>query len=421
VNARSERLTDTKVKRLPFAASGEAYTVRDTDLGGFHLRVTDDAKTFKYTTDVLEGSTRRTLGFTLGIAAELPADEARRKAENLARQRKDGTLVSTRIKTQSTNVSALTLRQGWEKYKDVLIREGKSPKTVEFYEAVLKTHLAPWADTPLKDITRAMVTALHEEISSRGHRARANQVVTTGGGIYTFALKGLETPGLAILSPWRSYRLFHKIHPRQTGLSLGMLASWWEKIDKLNPVIREANLWAILSACRKEDVISLRWDQINIKKRYVEIPLPTKSARPFRLPLSRGMLRCLFRARKASQMLNESTATTWVFASNRSATGHIADVKNIQQWKTADGVKHVKAYTEQSAHALRHSWRGAAEEARIPLTHSKILMNHAVPSDVHSEYLTLDSMFDDLRRSQEAVSSLIIQSFSPGGASRGLM
>jgi len=43
-------------------------------------------------------------------------------------------------------------------------------------------------------------------------------------------------------------------------------------------------------------------------------------------------------------------------------------------------------------------------------------MNHRIPSDVHSEYLSLDEMFDQLRQSQDRVSALIMKalSASPG-------
>ncbi len=419
VAAKTERLTNTSVKRLSYARERAAYLVRDTDLGGFHVRVTTNAKTFKYTADVVEAGKRRTLGFTIGTFDEMTSDVARLAAEDLARQRTLGTLASSRpVAGPAPDAHALTLGDGWKHYRDVLSHERKSPRTIEFYQKIMDNHLRHWAHMPLKEITRAMVVALHQEITARGHKARANQVVVTGGAIYTFALKGLETPGLPVLSPWRSYRLFHKLKARQTGIASGFaLEAWWEKVDKLNPVLREANIFGILTALRLTNLISLRWDQISARERFINID-STKRGDGFRLPLSRAALRCLWRARKASRLLHETNARTWVFASDRSASGHISNIKNVQSWKTADGVKRLKVRTEKSAHALRHSWRGFSDQARIPATHSKILMNHAIPSDVHSEYLTIDNMCDDLRASAEIVSALIVKNLSPSAERR---
>ncbi len=221
----------------------------------------------------------------------------------------------------------------------------------------------------------------------------------------------------------RGRKLFNKIKPRQTGLAAASLPDWWCKVDRLNAVLREANLFGILTGLRKENLIALRWDQINIKNRYISIdPESMKSGEPFKLPMSRAMVRCLWRARKGSRMLHEVNSRTWVFASDRSRSGHISNTKNVQSWIRADGTKLKKVRVEQSAHALRHSWRDFANEARVWPIHSKVLMHHAVGSDVHSEYLTLGNMFDDLRTSQEAVSSFIVKNIAPAEeARRGLM
>ena len=68
MTAKVERLTNTSVKRLAYARDRGAYIVRDSDLGGFHVRVTSRAKIYKFTTDTVEAGKRRTLGFTLGNA-----------------------------------------------------------------------------------------------------------------------------------------------------------------------------------------------------------------------------------------------------------------------------------------------------------------------------------------------------------------
>src|SRR5258705_1522484 len=138
VTAKVERLTNTSVKRLAYARDGAAYIVRDSDLGGFHVRVTSHAKIYKFTTDTIEAGKRRTLGFSLGNAVDVQADAARLAAEDLTRQRKLGVLISSRrITSPASDKLALTLGAGWQRYRETLIRERKSPKTINFYQAVM--------------------------------------------------------------------------------------------------------------------------------------------------------------------------------------------------------------------------------------------------------------------------------------------
>ena len=419
---RTEKLTNTTVARLAYAHQQQFYIVRDTEVGGFHIRVTATSKVYKYNCDVTEAGKRVTRGFTIGTSAAMTADAARLEAEKLVIQRKQGVLPKLTISALSPAKTGLTLGEAWVQFKDASIKEGKKPRTIAFYELVMRTHLKPWLDTPLKNITRSMVKELHGKISEK-HRARANQVIVTGGAVYTFARADLEEADLPLLSPWRGRKLFNKIKPRQTGLAAASLPDWWCKVDRLNAVLREANLLGILTGLRKENLIALRWDQVNIKYRYISIdPESMKSGEPFKLPMSRAMVRCLWRARKGSRMLHELNSRTWVFASDRSRSGHISNTKNVQSWTRADGTKLKKVRVEQSAHALRHSWRDFANEARVWPIHSKVLMHHAVGSDVHSEYLTLGNMFDDLRTSQETVSSFIVKNIAPAEeARRGLM
>jgi integrase len=298
ISTKTEKLTNTMVARLAHAHKQQFYIVRDTEVGGFYIRVTATSKVYKYVCDVTEAGKRVTRGFTIGTSAKMTADAARLEVEKLAIQRKEGTLPKLSKATLSPPNIGITLGEAWVQFKDASIKEGKKPSTIAFYELVLRTHLKLWLDMPLKNITRSMVKELHGKIS-RKHPARANQVIVTGGAVYTFARADLEEVDLPMLSPWRGRKLFNKIKPRQTGLATVSLPGWWCKVDRLNSVLREANWLGILTGLRKENLIALRWDQINIKNRYISIdPESMKSGEPFKLPMSRAIIRCLWRARK---------------------------------------------------------------------------------------------------------------------------
>lgn len=455
----SIRLTETAVKRLGFAKPGRPYVVRDDSIGGLHLRVSHKEKVFKLKLTVRQDGGRVTRGFTLGKFPKMSAERARREAEDKVRLRDrgelpkesetapkltlassvsdplalipgtakpkayfeasidddreayDAALAGARAR-KDDDPSNLRLIDAWILFKDILHTQGKSKLTVGFYQDIVKRHLKEWQPkakrkvghfTPLRSITADDVRSLHAKITDTGKKATANQAVITGGAIYTFALKGLRIPGLDPLTPWSGYRLMNKIKARQTGLNSKALAAWYESISKLSPLLRAANEFTLFTGLRLKNFRSLRWSQVSFNEMCIYVD-DTKSGVDFKLPLSPPMIEILRRARDASTMIDETNAETFVFASDRSKSGHIMDLKN----------PNAKNHAKHSAHALRKTWRGIADEVGIPTTHSKILMNHAVPSEVHAEYLTLDSMFDQLRESQNKVSDRILHALASG-------
>jgi integrase len=456
--AKTTRLTETYVKRLGLAKPGQTYVVRDDDLGGFHLRVSPKAKVFKLHLNVRDGGKHTTRGFSLGrYPKDIDCDGARREARRIITLRDNGklefklspyspkekatgdaasnplsaiphSLTGRRIVerthyeadrdndneaykaalsgARARNISApesLTLVDAWILYKDFSLCRGRENSTIAAYSDLFKRYLTTWLAKPLRSITAADVRNLRDDITDGGKAATANNVVTAGRAVYNYALRGLRTPGLDPLSPWIGPGLMNKIRARQTGVNSGALSDWHTEIIRLSPILRAANEFALLSNLRLKNFRSLRWDQVSVEQRCAHIR-STKSGVDFKMPLSQPMIDCLHRAREASRLIHESRADIFVFASDKSASGHIMDLKN----------PNAKIHAPMSSHALRHTWRVLADEARIPATHSKILMNHAVPSDVHSEYLTIDSMFDQLRASQDAVSALIMRSLSSG-------
>ena len=451
MRVQTARLTETFVNRLGLAKRGDTFVVRDKDIGGFHLRVSHKAKTFKLKLTVRSGGERVTRGFTLGDYPAVDADSARREAKRKIRLRDEGELpleISKPLPVEAIGDAAndpfadipntkrksyeaeadkdtdayvaalagararnaaepenLRLIDAWILFKEALRAQGRTKSTIGFYSDHMKRHLNQWHSSPLRLISVTDVRGIHAKITDSGRKATANQVVITGGAIYTFALKGLRTPGLDPLTPWSGYRLMNEIKARQTGMASKSLAHWHSQIVKLSPVLRAANEFCIFSGLRLRNLVSLRCSQVSFEEKCLFID-STKSGVDFKLPLSPPMIEILKRARDASRAIDEVRAETWVFASDRGESGHIADIKN----------PNAKIHAPLSSHALRHTIRGIFDEARIPATHSKILLNHTIPSDVHSEYLTLDSMFDQLRESQNLAGALIVKalSASPG-------
>jgi hypothetical protein len=427
--ARTQKLTQTNVKRLGLAPADAPFIVKDEELPGFHLRVSHRAKVYKLKIDVRANGQRATKGFTLGDAESVTADEARRRAEDIIRKRDDGELSVGRATPPVADPAAITLGQVWQAYRLALLNEQKSERTLQFYDDVFRLFLGPrvpggtavsWADSPMRNITRTDVIAFHREVTDRGNPYRANQICRMGNAVWNFGLKGLRVLDLPALSPFQSYRLANKEKARVHGIGLAKLPVWFDKVEKLSPVFRELNLFYLLTSLRRETVETLRWTQVNLNGRYIEIPKPKGGEdRAFRMPLSRAMIRCLWRARRAGRMLHEVNSKTWVFPSATSRSGHIEESKSVSRWKRKDGSVVIHKRVDKSPHALRSSWKTIASGLGINADHRHVIMNHKLPKTVHDNYTNVGEMFDDLVATQEKMSRAIIGAIAEGR--KGLM
>ena len=123
----------------------------------------------------------------------------------------------------------LTFKTAWELYREGLIKEGKSPRTIADYANKFDRHFAAWHDAPLTSITREQVTKRHAEITAFAKASREGSKLASGKyaangsmrfarAVWNFAKDELETPGLPERNPFRSGKLFHKERARDTGM-----------------------------------------------------------------------------------------------------------------------------------------------------------------------------------------------------------
>jgi len=172
------------------------------------------------------------------------------------------------------------------------------------------------------------------------------------------------------------------------------LAPWHELLRRLPcPVRQEYHLFMLLSACRREALASARWEHLDVRRRALRVPKPKGgTARAFDLPLSREMLRCLARARRAGRRL--CPGSPWIFPSVTSRSGHIEECKEKNGLKTG--------------HALRHTWRTLAQEAGVTELDAKLIMNHTIPG-ANAGYLSRSALWPHLLAAQEKVSQFIME------------
>jgi integrase len=411
-------LSDATVTRLPYAASEAGYIARDRKIAGFLVRVGLTTKTYRLQMDIRENGRRVTRSFSLGKHPHISADDARTGALDIIRRRARDEPLSGAV-----DRGAMTFSDAWRSYEALLKKKKRSAGTIADYWDKHDRHLKQFHATPLRSITRADVVALHGAITGSAGPYAANGTMRVGHAIFNHAAKDLELPGLPTLNPFRGRNLLNEETPRQTGMGTRELPRWWAQLRALsNPIMQELHLMTLLTGLRRNEVASMRWENVDVRKGCVTIPSPKGGqARGFIAPLTRPMLRSLWRARKAGRIMCEQQAKLWCFPSDRSGSGHVEEPKGRSQWRRQDETTRKIMRIEKTGHALRHTFRTLASVAGMSRTFSRILMNHKIGGDVHDEYMTVPAMFDQLRTAQESLSAFIIEHAVPDReARRGL-
>jgi len=140
------------------------------------------------------------------------------------------------------------------------------------------------------------------------------------------------------------------------------MPAWRDAVQEIpNEVQREALLFCLLSALRRNSLVELQWKDLDLNRRCIRIGKPKGGQeRAFDLILSRAMLRCLWRARRASRKQHGAHADTWVFAS---AVGHVRGDSLTRHGVLAN-------------HALRRAYATAATNAGVDEDTVGKLLNH---------------------------------------------
>lgn len=421
-------LSDASIKRTPFAKGAEGYRIVDSDLPGLFLHVGRDFKSIRLKIEV-EGKTK---GFSW-LWPDVPADEAREKAEEYRRRRNRG----EPLEGPTNAVTLLEAWQGrhtrgsepWLGYKKQMETNNRSAGTIKLYDYLVMHVLKPLHQRPLRAISRDEVQNLHSKIKDAGVPVReradgtknkrkprptlyvANAAMRVARALYNFvADKELKQPEsvrvpLPVYNPFRSTRndiLLTKESVREVEFNEDNLPQWFEQLKALpNPIWREFFFLTMLTGLRRRTVDRIRLDEISGD--HIHIPTPKGGEqRAFDLPISKPMRRSIERAIRAGASLRGifPRCEPWLFPSDRSEDGHVAEPKS-QDIGTAP-------------HDLRHTFRLFAANAGVAELHSEVLMNHSTGRKVHNRYAGIKAMDPALVAAQERISAYILEHMGKG-------
>jgi len=146
-----------------------------------------------------------------------------------------------------------------------------------------------------------------------------------------------------------------------------------------NPAIRDALWFGLYTGMRRDEVLTLRWERVDMDALAYPVE-EAKTSVPMEHSITSQLAAILERRRIAAADLPEGVRE-WVFPSPTSATGHVQDPHHLYaRIGKAGGAKFW-------FHGLRNSFITAAErDLMLPSSLTKRLVNHAWPNDVSQGY-----------------------------------
>lgn len=383
-------LTDKSVSQLPLAIKGQ-YLARDTELAGFFVLVGKNRKTYTIQGDLRRDGLRKSIRLAVGQAGDISAREARAKAKEWL-----GKIAGGEHPTEERRrLGGLTLRDAYQRYLEAhMIRKGRSAGTIANLKDHMERLLRDWLETPLATLGRnpAVVAERHDKLTRENGPYIANGAMRSLRAVYNHARKTNrdlppENPVYGI--DWNVERR------RDTGMGVEDLPRWFAELNALsNPIRREFHLMSLLSGSRPDALKKARWEHFDVKRRVLHIPRPKGGERKaFDMPLSRAMLRSLWRARRVGRMLHPAQSQEWIFP-GASAAGHM-----VEHWERRDVLF-------KWGNDLRQTYRTLAQHAGLSDLDAHLLMNHSLPG-VNAGYITRGKLVDHLRAEQERLSVFI--------------
>jgi integrase len=381
------RLIKSVIDRLPTPQENKRVEYFDTELPGFGIRVTESSMIYF----VLSRVNGQLIRYTIGKHGVKTPDEARKEAREKLVMMANG--INPNREKALARIRGITLKQAMEEYFTAkpLLREG-SKKT---YKCLLNLWLSDWMNRPLDEIGKSDVSKKHLKIASERSPVAANNVMRTFRAIYNHAQE--ISDGTLPENPTRRLsqsRQWFQVGRRQTVIKEHELKTWYDAVkDYSNPVVSDALLLLLFTGCRKEEVLTLQWSDVDMEDRTFTIRAEiAKNHREHTLPMS-DMIFDIFNQRLA---LRENE---WVFPGQVSK-GHLTNLNRAVATVTK------KSEIDFCIHDLRRTFTSIAEQ-EVSYAVLKRLLNHSTGNDVTAGYLIIST--EQLREPMQKITNRIMK------------
>ena len=238
------------------AAGGDAI-FWDRDLPGFGVRVYPSGRKVYVVQARAGGGPRRV---TLGAHGELTADRARKRADAAIARIKAGGDPAAASPPDEPTVADLA-----ERYMSVHVAANCNAHTAGIYRGSLDNHILPALGAmPLGAVGRSHAAALHYRL--RDTPRAANRALTILAKMFSLAEEwGLAPEGA---NPCRSIRKYReqkreRFLTREEYRRLGAVLAEAEADGSASPHAVAALRLLMLTGCRLNEILTLRWDDVD--------------------------------------------------------------------------------------------------------------------------------------------------------------
>ena len=399
------RLTSARLQALT-----PGQILRDDSVRGLFAECgPSGAVSLKVQADLRAEGARRTVKQTLGRWPELDLADARARATEVLAAVRAGRDPRADKAPESGASSAWTIGQAFERYIADLEKRPGTELSRRDMAARLARYLEDWRRVELRELTKDLVEARQAQVASKIRAAArqrnatgartANAVVRDLGAVWDFAADYDPSIAKAGTNPTRRVTMIGEVRAHHE-VPVAELGAWWAAVGALaNPLRRAMHRLGLLSGLRPGNLVAIEraWILLDGALSRIEFPAAAMKGRAaFTLPLSAPMCALVREALDAGRVLAPAGGRQWLFPGD-GAAGHVTVVREAR----------APALVNRTGHALRHTWKTCARNARVAESTIEILLAHRL-GGVRDTYGSLADQFDMLAEAQAQVSAYIL-------------
>lgn len=254
----SNKINFTKsfINELKLPGAGKRLVYHDSKVTGLQLRVTSKGtKTFSLYRRIKNSSPVRV---TIGQYPYISIEQARKIAatHNTSVERGEDPALSKREGKAELNFDQL-FSEYIERYAKITKRTWQ--ENINHYKRYLAK---PLGKQKLSNIKRSTIASIHSEITKQGCPIGANRVLALVSSIYSWGISA----GLCNDNPVKGIKR-NREKSRSRFLQTDELARFFRAVaQESNQAIRDYVLISLLTGARQANVLSMRWEDINLKE-----------------------------------------------------------------------------------------------------------------------------------------------------------
>lgn len=331
-----QKLTPTFVNGLQPEAKD--YSVYDTEVPGFFVKVTPKGKkVYFYWYRTRDGQARK---YRLGNHGIVATPKARDMARQAAADVAAGGDPANRLAEQK---AAPTVAEACQRFREWLTAHRK-PSTAREYARVLERIIEPkWGKLKLQNLARSDVEALHHKLSATPYEA--NRMLAVLSSMLTKSIGwGLIPKGSNFCPDIERYpetkrgTVLSSEQMRVLGDALRAMQSQDE-----SRAIANALLLLLFTGCRRGEVISLKWEYVDLEHSVIRLPDSKTGQRSH--TLGRGAVALL-------SSIPKESGTPYIFPSFRDQNRPMSADTLSHAWVR---LREAAGLPELRLHDLRHN------------------------------------------------------------------